>query len=58
MAKLFEPFVSTKPIGQGTGMGLAISQQIIDFHQGTLRYQGNGELQTTSRSNYQYKVNI
>ena len=47
IAKLFEPFFSTKPVGQGTGMGLAISQQIIDFHQGTLQYQPNGELETT-----------
>ncbi|MEM9214971.1 MAG: GAF domain-containing protein [Cyanobacteria bacterium P01_F01_bin.150] len=47
IAKLFEPFFSTKPVGQGTGMGLAISKQIIDFHQGTLQYQHNGSLETT-----------
>ena len=46
IAKLFEPFFSTKPIGQGTGMGLAISQQIIDFHHGTLKYHANGEFET------------
>lgn len=45
--KLFEPFFSTKPIGQGTGMGLAISQQIIDFHNGTLQYEPSGHLGTT-----------
>lgn len=44
--KLFEPFFSTKLIGQGTGMGLAISRQIIDFHHGTLQYEPNGELGT------------
>ena len=47
IAKLFEPFFSTKPVGQGTGMGLSISQQIINFHHGTLKYQANGEFETS-----------
>ncbi|MEB3231555.1 MAG: GAF domain-containing protein [Leptolyngbyaceae bacterium] len=37
-SKMFEPFFSTKPIGQGTGMGLAMSRHIVAFHQGTLQY--------------------
>ncbi|MCC5641886.1 PAS domain S-box protein [Nostoc sp. CHAB 5824] len=34
---LFDPFFTTKPIGKGTGMGLAISYQIItERHRGSL----------------------
>jgi DNA-binding response OmpR family regulator len=35
--RLFEPFVTTRPVGQGTGMGLAISYAIISQHGGTIQ---------------------
>ncbi|MDF5706298.1 MAG: AAA family ATPase [Nostoc sp. S4] len=37
---LFNPFFTTKPVGQGTGLGLSISYQIIvEQHQGNLECQ-------------------
>lgn len=33
---IFEIFFSTKPAGQGTGMGLAICKNIIDMHNGSI----------------------
>ena len=32
--KIFEPFYTTKPAGEGSGLGLHISQQVINKHQG------------------------
>jgi C4-dicarboxylate-specific signal transduction histidine kinase len=36
--KIMEPFFTTKPIGQGTGMGLSISIGICRDHGGDLQY--------------------
>jgi two-component system NtrC family sensor kinase len=39
LSKLFDPFFSTKEVGQGTGLGLAISYGIIQRHGGAIRVQ-------------------
>jgi signal transduction histidine kinase len=36
LAHVFEPFYTTKPIGQGTGLGLSISRQTVNDHGGRL----------------------
>jgi len=36
VARVVEPFVSTKPEGEGTGLGLAIASEVIRMHRGRL----------------------
>jgi nitrogen-specific signal transduction histidine kinase/CheY-like chemotaxis protein len=42
-SKIFDPFFSTKSVGEGTGLGLSISHGIITEHGGTIWFeQGEG----------------
>jgi two-component system, NtrC family, sensor kinase len=34
--RIFDPFFSTKPVGQGTGLGMAVAYGIIQEHKGTI----------------------
>ncbi|MEJ0106081.1 MAG: ATP-binding protein [Bacteroidota bacterium] len=45
--KIFQPFFTTKPTGQGTGLGLSLAYDIIKAHGGELKVEtreGEGSL--------------
>jgi len=45
--KIFDPFFTTKPSHEGTGLGLAVCQNIIQQHEGSLQVSSDRQTGTT-----------
>ena len=53
--KIFNPFFTTKPVGQGTGLGLSISYKIIQSHNGQITV--NSKLNEGTTFNIELPIN-
>ena len=47
IGKVFDPFFTSKGVGQGTGLGLAVSYGIIERHGGTIVVESAPDKGTT-----------
>ena len=50
--KIFQPFFTTKPTGQGTGLGLSLAYDIVKAHGGEIT------VQTTEGEGTEFIINI
>jgi signal transduction histidine kinase/CheY-like chemotaxis protein len=42
LGRVFDPFFSTKQVGQGTGLGLSVVHAIVADHKGTIQVESDG----------------
>jgi signal transduction histidine kinase len=50
--RIFEPFYTTKDVGQGTGLGLSISHKIIEEHHGQI------DVESTPGNGTQFRISL
>jgi signal transduction histidine kinase len=41
--RIFEPFFTSKPVGKGVGLGLSVSQELVQQHDGKLTVETPSE---------------
>lgn len=43
LSRIYQPFFTTKQIGKGTGLGLAVSYGIVKMHRGDIKVESNSD---------------
>ena len=56
--KIFQPFFTTKPAGQGTGLGLSLAYDIIKAHGGKISAGSGGEVETKEGQGSEFIVEL
>ena len=47
--RMFEPFYTTRPVGAGQGLGLAVSYGVVKQHGGSIEFESSPGKGTTFR---------